>query len=241
MSTEPIPPGSDTPETDALSFTAKINCGDIVYLTDKSGMLTFSNHARTLERSRNATILSANGAHLVVTERRKECNALSARVEKLEALLAEARSTIDTWITSDKRSAELISLQAKVTELEAERDGALAQAVQARASRHAQEELAKTGFRKWKEQETALQATVEQLRKDKERLDTAQHEVWDIQHYASGLEWTVEIDSGTIIGRGATIREALDAGISSPRNRSAAIATERTSSLPDDSPDLEDV
>lgn len=142
---EPTPQGSDTPETDARSR--------IDYVKQESVVL--SSFARTLERSRNAAILSANEAHLVVTDRRKECNALSARVEKLEALLAEARSTIDTWITSDKRSAELISLQAKVTELGADRD-----ALQERVSSEWAVAI---------ERDAAL-ATVEQLRKDKEEL-----------------------------------------------------------------------
>lgn len=64
-----------------------------------------------------------------------------------------------------------------------------------------------------------LEASIKEARADQRRLSIAQLEVWDIQHYGGGQEWTVEIDGGDIIGKGKTIREALDAAIASPRNR----------------------
>lgn len=87
---------------------------------------------------------------------------LRSEVDRLTKELARA-AEIGGLVDKEAQETE-DTLRARVAELEKERDDALAQAKQARVSRHAQEELAKNGFAKWKQDEVDLLAKLATVR-----------------------------------------------------------------------------
>lgn len=115
---------AETPRTDAKSFMVKINCGEIVNLTDPEGEYTLSDFARTLEHELTALHASRSQDWIFIaaaSQLRADLTAVKAALADKDELIFKLTAQRDGFKHSNESFEELYgNANAKLAEAVAE-------------------------------------------------------------------------------------------------------------------------